>query len=170
MVIPGSSSRPAQGGRTGRKANRRRGVGQREKTIKPRPGRVAHTTIEPAPYDREVTNRPTGTILPLLLATATGAFAVSVDLHNSEVQAAVLVLVVGGFLLGLAWPGGAWRWALVLGLSILVGDTLALQLHLVARDPEPVNWTALVALIPAFIGTYAGVGVRRLLGVAAGSV
>ena len=111
-----------------------------------------------------------GTILPLVLAAGIGAFAVSIDLHNTEVQAAALVLVVGGFLLGMIWPDGAWRWAIVLGLSIVVGDTLAMQLHLVARDPQPINWTAAVALVPAFIGTYAGVGVRRLLGAAAGSV
>jgi hypothetical protein len=103
------------------------------------------------------------TALPLLLALAISSFAVSVDLHNSEPQAAALVLIVGGFVLGMVWPAGAWRWALVLGLSILVGDYLAPQLKLVARDPEPVNWGALVALIPAFVGTYAGVGMRALM-------
>jgi hypothetical protein len=106
--------------------------------------------------------RLTRTVVPFALAIAIGCFAVHVDLHNSEVQAAVLVLLVGGFLLGAAWPAGAWRWAIVLGLSIIVGDYAAPQLRLVARDPEPVNWGALLAVIPAFIGTYAGVGVRRI--------
>lgn len=110
----------------------------------------------------------TRTIMPFALAVGFGSFAVSVDLHNSEVQAAVLVLLVAGFLLGAMWPAGAWRWALVLGLSIVVGDYAAPQLHLVARDPEPVNWGALIAVIPAFIGTYAGVGVRRMIGMGAG--
>lgn len=110
------------------------------------------------------------TILPLLLALGFGAFAVSVDLHNDEVQAAVLVLVVSGFLLGAVWPAGAWQRALVLGLSISIGDYVAVQLHLVEHGQETFNWGALVALIPAFLGTYAGVGVRRLLGVATGSV
>ena len=102
-------------------------------------------------------------LLPIVLAVAIGAVAVSVDLHNSEVQSAALILVVGGFLLGTIWPGGAWRWALILGLSICIGDNLAPRLHLIARDVEPLNWGALVALVPAFIGTYAGVGMRAML-------
>ena len=105
-------------------------------------------------------------LIPFVLAVAVGCFAVSVDLHNDEVQAAVLVLLVGGFIIGAIWPDGAWRWALILGLSIVVGDFAAPQLHWVAQDPKPVNWGALIALIPAFIGTYVGVGARSLLGAA----
>ncbi len=98
-----------------------------------------------------------------IAALAVGGFAVHVDLHNDEVQAAVLVLLVGGGLLGLLAPHRAWRWALVLGLSIILGDYAAPQLHLIARAPEPINWGSLVALIPAFIGTYVGVAVRSML-------
>jgi hypothetical protein len=98
-----------------------------------------------------------------IAALGFGAFAVHVDLHNDEVQAAVLVLLVGGGLLGLLVPQRAWRWALVLGFSIIVGDYAAPQLHLIARPPEPVNWGALIALIPAFVGTYVGVGIRSVL-------
>jgi hypothetical protein len=99
-----------------------------------------------------------------IAAVGFGIFAVHVDLHNDEVQAAVLVLLVGGGLLGMMAPHRAWRWALILGLSIVVGDYAAPQLHLIARAPEPVNWGALLALIPAFVGTYVGVGVRSVLG------
>lgn len=102
-------------------------------------------------------------------AIGIAVFAVHVDLHNDEVQAAVLVLLVGGGLLGMIAPHQAWRWVLILGLSIVVGDYAAPQLHLVAREPEPVNWGALLAVIPAFIGTYVGVAVRWLLGTPAGS-
>lgn len=103
------------------------------------------------------------TTLPFVLAVAFGCFASSVDLHNSEEQAAALVLVVGGFLLGMIWPAKAWRWALVLGLAIILGDSLAPRLGLIARDVEPINWGALIALIPAFMGTYAGVGVQAMM-------
>jgi hypothetical protein len=106
----------------------------------------------------------TRTILPLTCAAAVACFAVSVDLHNEEVQAAALVLVVGGFVLGAVWPGGAWRWALVLGLSIFVGDNAAPRLGLVDAAVQPMNWGRLVALAPAFLGTYAGVGMRKLMG------
>jgi hypothetical protein len=99
-------------------------------------------------------------------AVAIGCFAVWVDLHNDEVQAAVLVLLVGGFVMGAIWPGGAWRWALVLGLSIFVGDNAAPRLGLVGLPVKPLNWGTLIAVAPAFIGTYVGVGVRALLSAA----
>lgn len=102
---------------------------------------------------------------PFLLAIAIGVLAVSVDLHNNEPQAAALVLIAGGFIIGAIWPGGAWRWALILGLSIFVGDPLGVRLG--AKPPWPeqgINFGSLVALVPAFIGTFAGVGVRKLMG------
>ncbi len=105
----------------------------------------------------------TRTLIPSALAVAVGCFAVSVDLHNDEVQAVVLVLLVGGFILGAIWPGGAWRWALILGLSILIGDNGAPRLGLARGPAQPVNWGTLIALIPAFIGTYVGVGVRKMI-------
>jgi hypothetical protein len=101
--------------------------------------------------------------LPCLVAIGFGCFAVAVDLHNDEVQAAVLALLVGGFVMGTIWPEGAWRWALILGLSIVAGDYAAPQLGLVGVPPQPINWGTLIAVIPAFIGTYVGVGVRKLL-------
>jgi len=110
-------------------------------------------------------------ILPAALAVGIGYFAVSVDLHNNEPQAAALVLVVGGFLLGAIWPAAAWRWAVILGLSIFVGDPIGVKLG--AQPPWPeqdINPGSLIALVPAFIGTYAGVGVRMLLGAATAKV
>ena len=102
-------------------------------------------------------------IVAWFAAMGIAVFAVHVDLHNDEVQATVLVVLVGGGLLGMMAPRRAWRWALLLGISIVAGDYAALQLHLVARAPEPINWGALIAFIPAFIGTYVGVGVRSML-------
>ena len=113
----------------------------------------------------------TRTLLPVAIALVLASFAVSVDLHNDEVQAAVLVLLVSGFVLGAIWPSGAWRWALILGLSIFVGDPIGVQLGAAPPWPETgINFGSLVALVPAFIGTYAGVGVRRLISSAIGSL
>jgi hypothetical protein len=105
----------------------------------------------------------TRTLIPLAIAVAIGCLAVSVDLHNDEVQAAVLLLLVGGFVVGAIWPNGAWRWALILGLSIFAGDNAAPRLGLVSLPVQPMNWGTLIAIVPAFIGTYVGVGVRGLL-------
>ncbi len=104
-------------------------------------------------------------LLPYLAALGIAAFAVNVDLHNDEPQAAALVLVVGGLILGALAPRHAWRWALILGLSIFVGDYLGERLGVGTLYPTPVwNFGALVALVPATIGTYAGVGIRSVMG------
>ncbi|HEY4101109.1 MAG TPA: hypothetical protein VGM20_09555 [Gemmatimonadales bacterium] len=101
-------------------------------------------------------------VVPSILALGIGVFAVSVDLHNDEVQATVLVLVVSSFVLGLGWPRGAWRRALILGLMIPIGDYVLPRLGLLAT-PQPFNAGAFVALIPAAIGTGAGILLRRFV-------
>ena len=109
-------------------------------------------------------------VLPLIAVLGIGAFAVNVDLHNDEVQAAVLVLGAGGFVIGLMCPRAAWWSALLLGLSIPVGDYFAPRIGLVNVPPAPFNSGAFLALIPAFIGVYSGVGVRALIRGAQGAM
>lgn len=104
----------------------------------------------------------------VLTALALGAFAVSVDLHNDEPQAAALILVIGGGVLGLLAPHGAWRWAILLGLAIPVGDFLGPRLGLSSVAPQPFNAGAFVALIPAAIGTAIGAGLRTLIALPTG--
>jgi hypothetical protein len=101
-------------------------------------------------------------VVPSIIALGMGVFAVSVDLHNDEVQATVLVLVVSSFVLGAGWPQGAWRWALILGLMIPVGDYVLPRLGLLAI-PQAFNAGAFLALVPAAIGTGAGVLLRRFV-------
>ncbi|HEX3928484.1 MAG TPA: hypothetical protein VHW65_10835 [Gemmatimonadales bacterium] len=106
----------------------------------------------------------TADLVATALAVAIGAFAITVDLHNDEVQAAVLVLVTGGVILGFVRPARAWRWALILGLSIFVGEVLGAKVGLVrVHGGATWNFGTLVALIPATVGTYVGVGVRSLM-------
>lgn len=105
--------------------------------------------------------------VPVVLALGMGAVAVSVDLRNDEVQAAVLVVGVSGFILGAAWPAGAWHLAVIVGAMVPIGDYLFPRVGLAAVAPGPFNAGAFLALIPALIGAGAGVLTRRL--VAAGS-
>ncbi len=94
---------------------------------------------------------------------ALAVFAGVVDTHNDEVQAAVLVILVGAGTLALIEPRAAWRWALLLGLSIpvtyllvpLVDDTAPFDIHN--------YWGTFVAFIPAFVGAYGGVFLRWLV-------
>lgn len=91
------------------------------------------------------------------LALVVGLFAGWVDFHNDEPQAAAILLVLFGAVLGFAQPRRAWRWALLIALCIpaayLIGSALGYQ---PVSWPKPGLYATLLALIPAFIGTYGG--------------
>jgi hypothetical protein len=112
-------------------------------------------------------------VLAFLLAILAGW----VDLTASELQSEVLVILVGGFILGALGPRGAWRWALVLGVSAAAAELLALSMglepagfaHARAANPGRVFTFTYVnalqgffALVPAFTATYMGVWAHRL--------
>ena len=96
----------------------------------------------------------------LLLALYLGLLVGLTDLRTDDPQLPVLLLITFGLFLGFAQPKAAWRWALVLGLWIPV-------LGLIARTAGVTNAQfsdvlfSLVVLVPALIGAYAGVLVRR---------
>jgi hypothetical protein len=100
-------------------------------------------------------------VVSYLIAVAFGCFAVYVDGHNDEVQAAVLVLLVGGVAIGLVGARGRWIATAILGLSIVVSHPIANLLQVgseFARTPP--NLGMLIAFIPALIGTAVGVVLR----------
>lgn len=95
--------------------------------------------------------------LCLFLAFAGGIFAGWVDFNNDEVQAAVLVILVVTFLLGMLVPKRAWLWAIIVALCLPVVYLLARGLGYQPVSPPSPGWYAsLIALIPAFIGAYSG--------------
>ena len=106
--------------------------------------------------------RPVVRALCVLAAVAAGVFAAHVDLHNDDVQATVLILSVSGFVLALIRPRVAWVCAAILGVCIplahlharIMGTVLPYELSLPAT---------LLAFIPAFVGAYAGVWLRRMM-------
>ncbi len=97
-------------------------------------------------------------------AMAVGIFAGLVDFHNNEPQAAAGVLLALGSLLGFARPHRAWRWGAITALGIpgvyLAGRALGYK---PVGWPQPNIFASLLALIPAMIGVYGGVIVRRVL-------
>lgn len=111
--------------------------------------------------------------LAVLLAVLTGW----VDLTASELQSEVLVILAGGFILGALGPRGAWRWALILGVSAAAAELLALSLgiepagfvHARAANPaRALTFTyvnalqGFFALVPAFTATTMGAWTHRL--------
>jgi hypothetical protein len=86
------------------------------------------------------------------------------DFFTTEVQGAVLLLLVATALLGYTNPEGAWRWATLTAFGIPLIHLLAL--HLGVRPAYPVSSQLSVVLlpqIPAFIGVYSGVVLRWVL-------
>ncbi|MDB6018316.1 MAG: hypothetical protein JWR19_2805 [Pedosphaera sp.] len=108
------------------------------------------------------TPKHASTLVSLALAIAIGLFAGVVDFKNNEPQAAVLVLLVLGGMLGFARPRPAWGCALLMGLGIplvhLIAHTLGYR---PVNPPQPNPWASLMALIPAFIGVYCGLGISK---------
>jgi hypothetical protein len=99
-----------------------------------------------------------------VLALAGGIFAWWVDSRNNEPQAAVFLILMVTFLLGLLVPHRAWLWAIITGVCLPVGYLLARAVGYLPTTPlEPGWYASIIALIPAFIGAYLGALARVIL-------
>lgn len=85
-----------------------------------------------------------------------------IDRNATEVQPAVLLLLVCSAVLGFLAPRHAWLTALLLGTSILVTHVVARAM--VLSTPSDTAGPTLLALIPASIGAVAGAATRLLVG------
>ncbi len=103
-------------------------------------------------------------VICLLIGILSAAFAGWVDFNNDEPQAAVLVILVGTILLGWLQPGKAWLWAIIIALG-LPGMYMMLRAlgYQPTSPPSPGWYASLLALIPAFIGAYAGAIGRAMM-------
>src|SRR5512135_3027631 len=102
--------------------------------------------------------------LCLALAVIGAFLAGAVDFNNDEPQAAVIVIIAFAGLLGFIQPRKAWRWALIIGLGVPIVYLIATALGYHAKSVGEPGWYAsLIALIPAFISTYCGVLLRKVL-------
>ena len=101
------------------------------------------------------------TKLVVLLTVALGTVTGFVDLHVTEVQLTAFLLMGFSCLLGAVHPAGAWRRALVLGLSVplahLVAGVTGATLPYTMSDPA----ATVLFVVPALLGSYLGVGMRR---------
>ena len=96
--------------------------------------------------------------LAAAVAAALGCagYTLFVDAHADEVTATAMVIVGGTFLLGVAVPANAWRWAAIIGLAIpakSLVDAIATGSVFDARIFITVGF--------ALAGAYAGAGIRR---------
>jgi len=82
------------------------------------------------------------------------------DVRANEVQMTVLLLLAFGFFAGFNQPRRAWRWALLLGVWVPIFAFIAMGIGLTQFRAQQ-QFGSFIALVPAFLGTYAGVVVKR---------
>lgn len=100
--------------------------------------------------------------LALLLTVAAGVVAGVADVRSEDVQGPVAVLFAAAFFLAAWHPDGAWRRGLMLGLSVPMAHVVShLSGHALPYSVDPPAFT-LLAVVPAMLGTFVGVGVSRL--------
>ncbi len=113
--------------------------------------------------------------LAFLLALAAGIFTGYVDFHSSEVFIPVLLILGFAFIFGYLLPAIAWRLALLIGLGV---PLVALAAYYFGYEPKFVEELkklhsdyshnlkdalgSLLAFIPAFIGAYGGVILKKI--------
>ncbi|MEO8665854.1 MAG: hypothetical protein ABI462_10180 [Ignavibacteria bacterium] len=102
-------------------------------------------------------------VFNLILAVMFGIIISYIDLHNTDVQPAVMLLVIFSFMLGYKDPPRAWLYSCMLALSIIAGYLISRLAGFEPEGPPPDNlfWT-LLAFIPSFAGGYAGVLIKIL--------
>lgn len=101
-------------------------------------------------------------LLPAGAAFVLGAIIDYLELGTDDMGIIAGLLLIGGAGIGFASSRGAWRWGLLLGLSVLAVELLAPVLGIRALfGTHPV--AALIAVGFTLIGAYLGVGGRWLL-------
>ncbi len=104
------------------------------------------------------------TVICAILALVAGLLTGAVDFNATEPQPAALMVLVFAGILGFSQPRNAWRWAIIVALGLPLAQLLLLQFGFHPRDPVgPGVYGTLIALIPAFIGAYGGVLLRRVI-------
>ena len=94
--------------------------------------------------------------LTLVLALAYGGLLAYIDLNSKEVQLPMACLLLFSFTLGVCQPKAAWRWAVLMGLSLPIGYFVAFAMNYRAVDAPRYPITLVVLVIPALIAAYGG--------------
>ena len=95
-----------------------------------------------------------------LLTLFLGLLIAFIDLQTDEVQFPALLLLTFGFFFGFAESRGAWRWAVILGVCLPLAHLLRIVIEGDGERVVTEGAGSLLALVFAFLGTYAGVAIR----------
>lgn len=100
--------------------------------------------------------------LTLGLAILFGGLLGYIDVYSQEVQLPMFCLLLFSFTLGVVQPKAAWRWGVLMGLSLPAAYFVAFALNLRAVDAPRYPITLVVLVIPALVAAYGGALVQRL--------
>ena len=100
-----------------------------------------------------------------LLVLAGCLFVVTgyINLTATEVLPPMLCLLIGAGLLGILRPKAAWRWGLLMGLSVPLSYFFVLAVNIRVAEIPRFPITLAVLVIPATVAAYLGVLVRAAL-------
>ena len=98
-----------------------------------------------------------------VLAAIFFVFTGYVNLTATEVQAPVGCLLLSAGILGLLCPKAAWRWGILLGLSVPLSYFFVLATNIKINEIPRFPITLAVLMIPATIAAYCGVLAHFLL-------
>jgi hypothetical protein len=97
------------------------------------------------------------------LAIVLGLIAAYAALHGAGDLLVYVLLFMFGGLLGYIAPESPWRWGLVLGIWVPIGEIVYAMSLPSGAPPAAQLLQPLLALVPAFLGAYAGMLLRRWL-------
>jgi hypothetical protein len=103
------------------------------------------------------------TWLTLALAVVFSVFTGYVNMTASEVQAPMACILVCSFLTGLIQPKGAWRWAVLIGLSICLSTFFGLAINYKMVDVPRFPITLIVLIAPALVAAYIGAATNHVI-------
>ncbi len=95
-------------------------------------------------------------LLSIFLGIVTGL----IGLRSDEVQFPALLLIIFGLFLGFSKPQGAWRWAIFLSVWIPIFEIASIVVEGTYENLLSQGIFSFIAIIPAMIGTYAGVVIQ----------
>jgi hypothetical protein len=102
-------------------------------------------------------------MIKIAVAIVLGIVAGIVDFRNDEVQATVLLVFLGSFVMGYVDSKKAWLYAIIIGGGVFVIDGSLPLFGFVSRSvAQPNIFATLIAVIPAMIGAYTGVLIKYL--------
>ena len=110
--------------------------------------------------------RPLVGSLPYVLAVLFGLAIGWVNVHTDQTPVVALPLLAAAGVLGVIWPRRAWRWGLLVGAWLALGQAYALLTS--TRLPYPNNPSDIAAVLGigltlGLVGAYSGALVRRLV-------